>query len=1279
MLPPVVAAEGKIPAVILADEQSGNPSVKPPEKDDRTGEHYTQRTPQRSGFVGSFDPVAPELQICTSMEPPSSSQEIRGRLQEADFEAIDNEALLNDPSVTGGEPDRSNRDTSVVQDETIPRNEKVLATEDHSMEHAEVDHYDAKEQEDAASSSSRPISMLGSLSRTIRGLVGGQSTCEGANILDGPQRDSALAEPISEPREVSTTESHMKDQSMKDDETQGVPQNPESVGTGVPDIFEDVETPSLGPNWQSEPILGPKSPETADSDDCATSGSPTMTNNDRGHVREATSHGTPVSEQLDDDDRGSTTEAYPDGPSSVSSDDHFSMTGHEAIPGTMTHGSDTSGSEIIEPIPGTMTHGVDYISTDAKGSSEDPTPTVEKGVFEVMSTLTEAKQTLDLGTGEGPKVIEDFKVPEDNAVSPCHASAEWNDEANIEGPMRTIEHPTGSLISMTTNKQAVLDDSQINHSQLEAVLKYGIPFEQNTSSSTPASSIVEGILSAEELPTLHGATSESSMPIEGIEPHTQELHLDMSEESRQLSPGDGQQTRHNSLGPHKAEPDVDGDISWSEHNSQDASYSKDESIEAHSAADTSIDSVLPTSTGTTSRTNDNTYLSNVTGRFGEDKGPASNIEHTSHAAGVDMTEPPETEMATDNSFTNEIGPAGESENSCLDDVKVEIPGQDADDSQKSDNLESMHPVDVKMSQGNPALLVRDEPLHHAGDISGGDEHSPGYPGPPTTEDGSETWQESEATDLGRDSSHGHDDPSFQGDRLQPFSNDGDTVDQYEHRKENDGQVRLSTGHDPSAAYLPQMHDKDDGSGLVPEEDRHPDADSQPFMTPLASADFHTPMQFQDWPTNGLSDYGPSKNFDSQYRPDDQLSATVHGQEDLFEDDNQSEDELAEYTEDDLTLESSEHISVQDHVTSPVRCPSAEIDLEDESDEEAGAIPAGGGVDAESLQHGYQLNEQLRGGENGAILDDETTIEAIPTDVDDKVVLRLQPENRPVTPETINLAPRSDVTPKASRGLADSRHNPARPQTPDKQIHRPLGTEDIGTDPFTPVDVTNVPWYARRDSTPRSLHSQSTLSSAPSSPIHSSLPVDNHEPVIRDSWPTPTHDRLLLNGMGRPRNDSQLSSNGDFDPFRYDTKAIAAQWQQRGTAGPHEEGSDVPTKPHRNSIASSSPGGLFQKMRSIFEPTGGPGANRSLPPSPGRNSPVWTRAATAVPHSTTMKAGGMPPSPTRHAAGTVTRDGDGYDSASDRRGGGFLAEDDADDDTDERSSLLLSGYEGVAVN
>ncbi|KLU82490.1 hypothetical protein MAPG_01562 [Magnaporthiopsis poae ATCC 64411] len=81
---------------------------------------------------------------------------------------------------------------------------------------------------------------------------------------------------------------------------------------------------------------------------------------------------------------------------------------------------------------------------------------------------------------------------------------------------------------------------------------------------------------------------------------------------------------------------------------------------------------------------------------------------------------------------------------------------------------------------------------------------------------------------------------------------------------------------------------------------------------------------------------------------------------------------------------------------------------------------------------------------------------------------------------------------------------------------PYGQADDEMDPdmFVPRDVTHVPWHARTDSVPASLHSRTTLSSAPSSPIHAALQQDNHEPVIRDSWAVvPQSQQDFLAGVG----------------------------------------------------------------------------------------------------------------------------------------------------------------------
>ncbi|KAJ4424078.1 hypothetical protein N0V82_001325 [Gnomoniopsis sp. IMI 355080] len=261
----------------------------------------------------------------------------------------------------------------------------------------------------------------------------------------------------------------------------------------------------------------------------------------------------------------------------------------------------------------------------------------------------------------------------------------------------------------------------------------------------------------------------------------------------------------------------------------------------------------------------------------------------------------------------------------------------------------------------------------------------------------------------------------------------------------------------------------------------------------------------------------------------------------------------------------------------------------------------------------------------------------------RVTPQLQPSTVNDTPGISPFALRN--TPAAAaggalgeddRGLAASRWSPraARPQTPPSNNYNMrqaaaadspqtpssgssrLGTknpfraqqnadaEDVDPSMFMPRDVTNTPWHARNDSIPMSLHSQTTLSSAQESPIHSSLAVDRHEPVIRDSWPTPApgYQQYLSGWGGRPRGDSSLSSNnGEYDPFKADSNgsgngannnksSIYNPFQQRGRAE-----SSVSAAPSAVSASPSRGSGLFHKMRSVFE-QGGAGAGAGEAPS-----------------------------------------------------------------------------------
>ncbi len=309
-----------------------------------------------------------------------------------------------------------------------------------------------------------------------------------------------------------------------------------------------------------------------------------------------------------------------------------------------------------------------------------------------------------------------------------------------------------------------------------------------------------------------------------------------------------------------------------------------------------------------------------------------------------------------------------------------------------------------------------------------------------------------------------------------------------------------------------------------------------------------------------------------------------------------------------------------------------------------------------------------------------------------------PQILPVTPEPgmpdtlspLSLRPNdSPVTPH--RGLSESRHAPAKrplPVTPPQQtaLAQPRDEEE---EAFAPRDVTLVPWHARHDSVPASLHSQTTLSSSPPSPVRSSVPTDGHEPAIRDSWteaaPTPSPDphlrHMYLSGMsgggtpGRVRSGSLLQQQPDYDPFKYSPggggegprnssnhSPLAARWATRAgdpaaITPPLRRGSVSQRYP----VASSPPSSLFQKMRSIFEPP--PGGSSMPTPPPSTASPSRSRSASGVWYSPSSSNGNN-----GRTAGSAADTG--YDAPGEKTGG-FLNE---AENVDERSALLSSSGE-----
>lgn len=1084
---------------------------------------------------------------------------------------------------------------------TISATKDILEAGDPSIEQ-EIDGHITQPHEDAESSDSRPTSILGSLGRTIRSIVGGQLASDGSSEPDGSKCESTRLEQVSDDEQLPTPGSLPADQPTESDETMIARQTPT---IDAPDHDDDggvVEASLLINDYESNSTTGPEvSP-------------PVETETQFADLQETTSSGLDVSHHSgnDDGDPETISEGFREALNSPSSDDQFAMTGREAIPGTMTHGSDDSESEIIEPIAGTMTHGVDHLPLESERSLEDVTAVVE---------------TVDL----------------ENPPSLAHSM-----------PVRNGNEP--------------------DQSQFETALRHGMAIEQDLSNQHLTSAFSEGIPVAEERPAVHEQMSTSMTPIENNGSHTRTLDLNQTQDSHRPDHEDGLRQHRDSLQHRGDDQDIVRDEdSWSGADSQSASYSHNESIEVDSTANTSIESVLPASTDALAA-KDGINHDDAADHSYDTKEATPNFERTSRDSDVDGTCPSSTAITLGGLVSDESQATAKGE------ASLEAAGQ----GHNADTLASLRAGDVEMSQDVSTENVEGELRPHDGIMQRDDFDHEG-PQFPTVEGDSRALQQTNDDNQLPDVSNDLDDPQYRDHYGQSFRDDGDMVDNCNDGEEADSKVLLGDNRSLSSKETSQLGYNHEGSGFGSGHS-NPETESQSFMTPLASADFHTPMQFQEWHVDQGYNVGHMDNMDSHYELDYHQATTVHGQDDLFDDEDHSDDGDTESDAASALGTNHEDDSQEGSSATPIREQPSETTPPGDDSEPITAIPADAGAkeryapsvssNADERDTNAAFHEQPSVSEAATNEPSEGFPSVAPDegDADMKNDHDTSPRTPTVAPEMTHHSIRPDLTPTASKGLASSRHNPARPRTPEQQIGQAnLRTEDMEFETFAPVDVTNVPWHSRRDSTPRSLRSQSTLSSSPSSPIHSSLPVDNHEPVIRDSWPTPTHDRLLLSGIGRPRNDSQISGSGDYDSLRYDSKVVAAQWQQRETADHHRQSQTARATPHRNSIASSSPGGLFQKMRSIFEPAGDASTNRSLPSS-GWSSPVWTRVANGAANSSSRSTSGFSPSPARTSGGIVTRDGDGYDSASERRGGGIFTEAAADDEADERSSLLNNSYE-----
>ncbi|KXX80018.1 hypothetical protein MMYC01_203434 [Madurella mycetomatis] len=358
-----------------------------------------------------------------------------------------------------------------------------------------------------------------------------------------------------------------------------------------------------------------------------------------------------------------------------------------------------------------------------------------------------------------------------------------------------------------------------------------------------------------------------------------------------------------------------------------------------------------------------------------------------------------------------------------------------------------------------------------------------------------------------------------------------------------------------------------------EEDTN--TESPPFVTPMTTSSLEPPTLDQDQANLAYSfDHGEPTNGQPHMESDipyfgleDPYTATVHGEDNLFEDDEESEDSTAE------EIHSSPQKSLGLQADPERQEPTAQLYIAEEGVEERSSNSTLGAPEHFSdTNRGKNLAEKI--GNHFGEEEHKSTPETPPSQPGQTIPNLESAATSPAEPR------QKHSNSASSGGLAASRHNPGRPQTPTQRFAVSLG--DVTSDDSMPrdvVDTADVGW------TPQSLRSQETLSSASSSPVQATprTHAGEHEPIIRNSLATdsPSYD-------GRPRSNSQFA---EYTETEEKTPAsLVAPWQQqqeqrRGSLGPALDPDHTTNiNPHRFSGDGAHPSGtsLFQRMRSIFE-------------------------------------------------------------------------------------------------
>lgn len=404
------------------------------------------------------------------------------------------------------------------------------------------------------------------------------------------------------------------------------------------------------------------------------------------------------------------------------------------------------------------------------------------------------------------------------------------------------------------------------------------------------------------------------------------------------------------------------------------------------------------------------------------------------------------------------------------------------------------------------------------------------------------------------------------------------------------------------------------TGHHPSEDDDTDTDSQQFVSPLPS--HHSLGGFSEQQANHprsivTDDYLGGQHYSEDnaqpYEIDQQNTATVYGEEDLFDDTDPSEDHASS---EDAIVENVGTSQPGTPVWRPSPAHSGQTGMQHVDSESEKRTP-------EITAEGLGFPENHMGARDWA--------EEVDNCVEDEGQPELRPETPPLHMSEIAEAPEirhdsPNESPLGSRssfgsGLAASRHNPERPQTPTG--HGSLASSAYVT-PETAAarEDTNFPWRADDGWTPQSYRTQSTHPSSPPSPLHTTSTV-KHEIMTSSNLAA---ESPIFNGQQYSSSHQSERGAPDGEAESKTPVSLMAPWQGRESPIPSLD-REQPSNRFSTSSEDNA-GSLFQRMRNIFEQQRtSPGSNRDSYPGSVVSQPssgTWLTHQ-AEPHSPTATA------------------------------------------------------------